>query len=225
MKFNREDFVKRKVVAGKNETLITPKGFKYSLIPAGITKHIFSIPDFILEKSISSFTSEVDGLKPKMISKQKQVDSFKKVYDKPLQSPYIYCISGRPNDLKAKLLAAFIMHKASNDLAALSIDEKTKRKMHLKSKPVFHSMMGWSKNTLLEYNNSPALLVISNVPKGMTDYKKEKLRDVLEKYSDTPRIVVTAGHDPLTFFNSELFLSVNYVCYLSDSIVKKSHEI
>ena len=71
----------------------------------------------------------------------------------------------------------------------------------------------------------PSLLVLSNVPSNSTNVKLEKLRDILESYSSVPRIVVTTGEDPITFFNQKLFLPLNYACYLTTSLVKKTIEL
>lgn len=229
MKFSKKDYTHKKLKPKDGQTLValqkTNKNEKV-LASHGVAKQLFSIPDFILEDRATTFVSELEGLKPKTVTKKKQIEDTLKVINNPLSAPYVFCISGNPNDLKAKLLATYILEKAIYQfIDKEKLDEKTQKTLKHKSAPVFHNVMGWSKNPLLENQVSPCLLVLSNVPKGMTQYKQEKLRDILERYSDIPRIVVTAGHDPLTFFNGSLFMGINYACYLTDGIVKKAHEI
>jgi hypothetical protein len=52
-------------------------------------------------------------------------------------------------------------------------------------------------------------LIISNINETSTPHKLEKVRDILEKYSECPRIVVMSGSDPLTFFGTKLFYQIN----------------
>jgi len=226
--YKRKDFKKSAPTKkGDFNVSLPDSSYEHKLLTShGVARQVMTFPSFSLENHVANFVSEVDGLKPKSVPKQKQLDAVKKVYENPFKAPYVFCISGNPNDMRAKMLAVMILSRAIHLFRSQKdLDEKTVRKLKHKSSPVFHNVMGWSKNPLLESSNSPSLLVLSNVPKGMTQYKQEKLRDILEKYSDVPRIVVTTGHDPVTFFNGSLYMSVNYVCYLTDKIVKKSHEI
>lgn len=196
-----------------------------TLMSRGVQRQTFSIPAFSLEDSVFSFTSEVEGLKPQSISKKDQLEMMAKVIKNPFHAPYICCISGKPNDLKAKLLATYIMSIAVKMQQAKSADEKTKKYLVSRSMPIFTNVMGWSQNKLLEQQEKPSLLILANVPQGMTQHKQERLRDLLEMYSSTPRIVVTANHDPLTFFNGSLFMHLNSCCLLTNSSVKKSYEV
>lgn len=226
----RADFMQRKVKKDDAEkTLIHVDGkgqFARSLVSRGVQKQVFSIPAFAMEESVTSFTSEVDGLKPKSISKKEQMDMMQAVIKNPFHGPYICCISGKPNDLKAKLLAVYIMQRAIQmQMNTAELSSKTQRYLKDRSLPIFSNVMGWSTNKLLEQQEKPSLLVFANVPQGMTQYKQEKLRDMLEMYSSTPRIVVTANHDPLTFFNGSLFMHLNACCFLTNSMVKKSYEV
>lgn len=196
-----------------------------SLVSRGVQKQTFNIPAFSLEDSVSGFTSEVEGLKAKSISKQEQIDMMQKIFQNPFHAPYICCLSGKPNDLKAKLLATYIMGVALSMQQNKKAPDKSKRYLENKSLPIYSNVFGWSTNKLLEQQEKPSLLILGNVPQGMTQYKQEKLRDLLEMYSSIPRIIVTANHDPLTFFNGSLFMHLNACCYLTNSMVKKAYEV
>ena len=229
-KVTRADFQKRKEKKSDVDNLIIKVDNKSpvyrSLISRGVQKQTFNIPSFSLDESVAGFTSEVEGLKPKSISKNEQTAMIERIIDNPFHAPYICCISGKPNDLKAKLLATYIMQSALMKQANKSkLPEKTQKYLSDKGQPIFSNVMGWSTNALLDHKEKPSLLILANVPQGMTQYKQEKLRDLLEMYSGIPRIVVTANHDPLTFFNGSLFMHLNACCYLTNSMVKKSFEV
>jgi hypothetical protein len=141
--------------------------------------------------------------------------------DDPFYGPYVCCISGRPNDMRAKLLAATMM------IRAIEIQPTIKRRsMSQRSLPLWHTVTGNFQNPLIEKNyERPSFLVLANIPMTATQVKLEKLRDILESFSDIPRIVVSVGEDPLTFFNSKLFLPLNHCFYLTNPSVKRLTEI
>ena len=74
-------------------------------------------------------------------------------------------------------------------------------------------------------NAEPSLLVITGLTPNSTPVKLEKARDLLEKHSNIPRIVVMAGEDPITFFMTRLYYSVNSIYYHSSALVKQRVEI
>lgn len=226
---SRADFQKRKEKkSDKDKQIIevTSKDqFAKALTSQGVQKQTFNIPSYVLDESVASFTSEVEGLKPQSISKQDQLEMITEILANPFHAPYICCISGKPNDLRAKLLATYIMRIAIEKQIKKEVSEKTLKYLNDKSLPIYSSVMGWSSNVLLDQKEKPSLLILGNVPQGMTNHKQERLRDLLETYSGIPRIVVTANHDPLTFFNGSLFMHLNACCFLTSSVVKKSFEV
>ena len=62
---------------------------KKLLITRGIPKQLFASKPFKLKDAISSFNSEVEGLKPKTINQQKQFEFLHKIF----LNPYIYLVS------------------------------------------------------------------------------------------------------------------------------------
>lgn len=159
-----------------------------------------------------TFTSNVEGLKPKMFSSKKQQAWF----DEFLEDPFIprtYCLVSAPNDGQAKLLAAFMMQYAA---------------LHTNSRvalPLWHDLTGGFNNTLIDSRNGRAqgasMLILNNVGATSTQPKLEKLRDVLETYTDIPKIVVATGCDPYMFFTKFLYLPIHALVYLTTAAIKR----
>ena len=161
-----------------------------------------------------SFTAKIEGLKPKFIEGKQQLDWYSKILDNPFR-PWCFCITSEPNDKDAKLAAAFLMQRAF-ELKGARIP------------PLWHDLMGGFENPLLDSNNmtfTPSMLVISNVLPNSTNTKIEKLRDILERYSKVPRIVVSAGMDPFSFFQKHLYYPLSGCLYLKTGLVKTDVEI
>lgn len=162
-----------------------------------------------------SFTSTVEGLKPKLFQAKKQIDWFEEFLDDPFQ-PKSYCLVSAPNDGMAKMLAAFMMQHAlarSDRMTAL---------------PLWHDLTGGFTNPLIERNDKAmgaSLLVLNNVGATSTQPKLEKLRDILETYTDIPKVVVATGCDPFAFFTKYLYLPIHALAYMTTGLVKKSVEL
>lgn len=73
-----------------------------------------------------------------------------------------------------------------------------------KRMPYWHNLLGGYKDDLRDNRkqyNKYDLLIISNVTENSTDVKCEKLRDLLELFSDKPIVVTHTGGEPIKFFN------------------------
>lgn len=195
------------------------------MLTRGVSRQVFSIKPYSLEESCSMFVSRVDGLKPKRVRKDKQISMVEKILKNPFYGPYVCCIGGKPNDYKAKLLAATIMYNAMKIQGDATKPDSIKRKLQGKSYPLWVNLSGTFNNPLLETNDKPSMLILSNFPDNCTQVKLEKARDLLEHFSNIPRVVVTAGIDPLTLFNSRLYLPLNCCCFLTNSSMKGTVEI
>lgn len=159
----------------------------------------------------SSFTTKIEGLKPKTFSQQKQLESFD-IYHKDPTSAGIFGIASAPNDGQAKLMAAYMMQ------------------LHLQAdpghRPVWHDLTGsFSSELMGEEPKNCTMIVLNNVGPDAVPIKKEKMRDILERYSDLPIVVVVNGSDPFTFFTRDMRKALTGVLYLTGAMVKKSHEI
>lgn len=156
----------------------------------------------------TSFTSDIEGLKPKVFSRQKQFEMFDKFLENPFE-PVNCCLVSAPDDGKAKLLAAYMMQ-----YALAQHDSRT-------ALPLWVDLTGGFDNQLIVNKVKPSLLVLNNVGVSSTQSKMEKLRDILEVYSDVPRIVVATGCDPYQFFMQHLFLPLHSLMYLTNTSIKK----
>lgn len=160
----------------------------------------------------SSFTSNIEGLKPKLFSFKKQVQWFEEFLEDPFV-PRTYCLVSAPNDGMAKLLAAFMMQHA-----ALNMHSRV-------ALPLWHDLTGGFNNTLIDSKNARAqgasMLIMNNVGSQSTQPKLEKLRDILETYTDIPKIVVATGCDPYMFFTRYLYLPIHALAYMTTEAVKR----
>lgn len=163
------------------------------------------------------FGPESERLNERVIEPRVQNQSLLS-YLEDVREPIVYGVSGNPDDAKAKYFAAY--------LVAAHLE-----KLGSKANVVWHTLYGGFNNPLLtEYDPvdgkaDPTLLVLSNLTPASTNVKLEKARDLLERFSDIPRIVVIAGEDPLSFLTTRLYSPINALAYFSESLLKKRMEI
>lgn len=200
------------------------------MVMRGMSKQVHSIHPYTLEEGLCSFISEVPGLKPKRVSKQKQQEMMGKIIEDPFYAPYLLCIAGKPNDMRAKLLACHLMMKAVM-IHSQPKEQTTKQRKLLKGRglPLLHTLVGGFDNPVIGKHTGevdhPSMLIITNVAPESSASKIEKLRDILEVHSNIPRIVVVAGSDPLSFFNTKMHMSLTACAFLTSNLVKKSVEL
>lgn len=165
----------------------------------------------------ATFACESEKLHEKFIEPQIQNDSLLRFMKEP-DLPIVYGVSGNPDDLKAKLFAAYLVQIHQQVLG-------------LKANVVWHTMYGGFDNPLLkEYDlvdgkAEPTMLVISNLTPNAPGLKLDKTRDLLERFQDIPRIVVCAGEDPLSFLTTRLYSPIHALAYFSESLVRKRIEV
>lgn len=181
-----------------------------TLLACGMNKMVLTVRPFTLRPC--SFTSTVDGLKPKYIESPLQLSWFTKMLDEP-RKPWCFCISSEPNDRLAKAAAAFLMQ---NYLMRCTRERR----------PMWHDLMGNFDNPLIGENAArPGFLILSNVMPSSTNVKLEKLKDILEYHTDIPKIVVTTGGDPFSFFSKYIKYPLSGCLYLKTSLVKSDIEV
>ena len=186
------------------------EAYRKVLLGRGVNPLAFVVKPFLLKPA--TFTSHVDGLKPKMIPADKQLDWFYKILEKP-DKPWCYCISSEPNDRMAKAVAAYLMQNFLIKKGTLP-------------NPMWHDLMGGFTNPIVDPNGSnPGFLVINNVLPTSTAAKLEKLRDILEYRANIPRIIVTSGADPFSFFNTHIKYPLTGCLYLKTSVVRGDLEV
>lgn len=187
--------------------------YQKQLIARGLPRDILRARPFDLPQYVSTFSSQVEGLRVRRVQKQVQLSKFEALSANPLSQPYVYIVSSSPNDGKAKQVAMYLMQRALMAVAAGNIP----RSAIGRQAPLWHTITGSWNDVLRDrpQEHSPGMLVLSNVTNLSTNVKLEKLRDLLELYNSVPRIIVISGEDPLTFANTKLLLPVNGVLNLS----------
>ena len=158
--------------------------------------------------------AELPGTKLRKVTTQRQIKNFEKMWDNPLWGSYLFVISSFPTDIRAKHVALSVMARAMDQYYKKKRDNKVLIK---RTPPIWHNVMGGFKDKFLDTEASvlPSLLILSNVVEDSTQLKCEKLRDILVKYDNIPRIVVTCASDPLTFMLGQLKHHCDGALYLS----------
>lgn len=167
-----------------------------------------------IEANTKKIECELDGMRLRKASVERQLKYFKKTWDNPLWGSYIYVISSYPTDLRAKHVALALMARAMDQYYQKKRDNKVLIK---RSPPVWHNVMSGFKDKLLDYESIalPSFVVLSNVTEDSTQLKMEKFRDLLVKYDNIPRIVTTCACDPITFMLGKIRHHCDGVLYLS----------
>lgn len=181
-----------------------PKGL---LIPG----HVFRQGKFKFEPR--TFFPEDERLEDTLLSEQVQIDSLQRFKDNP-SAPVYYGVGGSPDDNKAKYFAAYLSYLHYQKVPNASV--------------LWQPIYGGFSNPLLEnteYKSPPTLLVLYNLATCATTVKLDKLRDILDKYSDIPRIVVNAGIDPISFASVKLNVPINSMAYFMEKIVRRPNEV
>lgn len=146
----------------------------------------------------------------KVISTGKQLKGLQSILENPLRNSYTVGISSYPSDQRAKWVAQMIM------MAACHMAVKGKRPTG-KGLPLWHRVYGSLGDPLRDKASSdvpPSMLIIANVNDGSSAVKFEKVRDLLEKFSDIPRIVVSASEPPCNLFANKLYNPMRIGVYI-----------
>jgi hypothetical protein len=168
-------------------------------VPASV---LFATAPDTIEDHLTRISYESRGL-PKNISVDKQLEYIKNMRN--LTKPYLCVLSGETNDTIAAQIALLVCARVINDNAGQKI--------------YWHTLTGAFKDKIRDEDVPAAeaasshLLIISNVAKNSTNVKIEKLRDLLELYSNKPRIVVLGGMNPMDFCQSILYTKPSCVLY------------
>ena len=161
---------------------------------------------FLLSDNCHTIKTNIFGMRTKRISVAKQISAIEKLLENPLHGNYVLGISGWPSDLRAKQIAIQLM------AYAITVQQKTKNKViSSRSLPLWYRVLGGSECALRDkpLDPLPSMLIITNITYNSSNTKMEKVRDLLEIYSDIPRIVVMGSEvDPLSLFSSRLYYPI-----------------
>lgn len=147
----------------------------------------------------------------KSISVKRQLAMLASLWENPLRGHPIIGIGSFPTDLRAKMLAVNIMDRV------MTFQDKTNSsRIMRKDYPLWHKVYGGFKDPIRDegLQGSPSMLIVSNIDIDSTNYKVEKVRDILEMYSNIPRVVVVSGSCPMEIFAKRLHLPMDMGFYM-----------
>lgn len=190
-----------------------------SLKAHGVDHSVYtSTSKFDLEEMLIGFKPDIHNVKSRMYSAQKQHEGFMKLMEKPIKGHPLIVIGSYPTDARAKVLAANLMFEAIHQYRAM-----TPKQRRGKSQPMWHRLYSGFKDPLIDNGLKPSFLVISNITEESTPHKLEKLRDILEKHSDVPRVVVLGcKQDPVSFIAQRLYLSIKDAVFVGGQNIIRS---
>ena len=148
----------------------------------------------------------------KVIGSDVQEKSLQNFIDNPL-APCIYGVGSAPSDEKAKYFAAYLIQQ------------------YVLGVPAHRNRVCWQylysnfDNPIITRGETPGLIVLTGLTPNSSPVKLDKARDILEHFSDVPRIVVIAGEDPLTYFSTRLYFKLTHLFFTSEKIVKRRVEV
>lgn len=140
-----------------------------------------------LEVAAASYIHKSNG-RAKQVAEKIQLDHLKK-YGGVYGQPYTFCVSSPGHDGYAKFIGCWWFLKW--------IEQQQKTSL---ARPVWHQIDGGYYDRLRDTKVNCSGLIITGVVKGSSSIKVEKLRDVLEKYQNVPKVVLTSDESPLEFF-------------------------
>lgn len=164
---------------------------------------------FDLVHAITPFKPHVEAIRSKMMGPAGQLATAKRLLENPLKSNNVYCINSFPSDLRSKIFASLVMKRGVERWLEMSPQERKGR-----SQPMWVRIMGgYGDNDFIKNLKAanPNMLIITNINDESTQVKVERLRDLLECFDAIPRIVVTAGSDPITFMMKRVFYPLSGV--------------
>lgn len=183
---------------------------KDGLVSRAVPGSVWRCPTF--KWAPEAFATSSDELNEKFIEPSVQDASLVRFLKKPT-APMIYGVSGNPDDMKAKLFAAYLL---SAHCKALKGD----------ANPWWVTLTGGFDNQWIDGSRSrPSMIVLTNLTPQSTNQKLEKARDIIETFPDVPRIIVVAGADPLAFLAGRLHVPVNGLTYFCEALVRKKIEV
>lgn len=83
--------------------------------------------------------------------------------------------------------------------------------------------MGNFQNPALQ--DEPTLLIMTNLTPRSSNVKYEKVRDLIERHSTIPKIIVIAGEDPISFAATRLHVPCHALAYFGSEVSKTFNEV
>lgn len=169
-----------------------------------IPGHVFRQAHFKWQPQ--AFALEDAKFEGKLVSEKLQIDSLA-TFEQNTKFPGIFAIGGNPDDARAKYFAAYLTHLHMQANGAAS---------HVIWEPIYG---GFENRLLSKPDENVSMLVLYNLTPEATATKLEKTRDLLEHYSNIPRVIVLAGGDPVSFLCGRLHVPLNAIVYLQGQVL------
>ena len=157
--------------------------------------------EFDLESALLEFYTQIEGTTRKTMTVEDQYRLACSLLEDPFPERMCAFITGYPTDERAKMLGTHILKAAwKNSPSGLP-----------RRRPLWITLY----NNFLNYDKlkekKPSALFISNVTDQCTSSKLERLRDLLEIFSDIPRVVmIGSATDPITFASTRLRYAITH---------------
>lgn len=195
------------------------------LLKCGVPRSVLNNCGFELDKFVDLIEFDSDD-KKRQIPSSKQVDVFDKTLRDKLsfKKNWVYCICGASDPNKARCCAAMLVDRyLTRQQKAKTLNDEDAQKYELKRNPLWHKIYSGFSDKLRddklyrERIGIPGLLVLDCIYADMGTGKYDKSRELLDMYSDIPRIIIGAGTDPIDLCRNGLYCVPNRVLYLADS--------
>jgi len=158
-----------------------------------------------------AFMTESSRREKKIIEAKVQQNSLD-LFTRSPRTPLTYVVAGSPDDEKAKYFAAYLV-------------EIHRLRLGINADPIWEPVFNGYDNPILKRDLSPSIIVISNLSTKSNYLKYDKARDIIERFSSVPKIVVVAGEDPISFAQTRLHVPCHGIAYFANTSVKQVQEI
>lgn len=169
-----------------------------------VPRRVYQHGDFNFDAQDFAIGDDEGYLKRTIIGGEYQEKSLTSFLADPT-SPQIYACSSQPDDDKAQYFAAYLLQQYLKRVANAS--------------PFWIQAHQLSKEP--KEKGPASILVLTGLAKNSTQWRIEKARDLLEMYSDIPRIVTVAGDDAVTFFMTQLHMKNHRIFHYCSGAVKR----
>lgn len=182
---------------------------KLRVTDKGIRNHLGTYDRRGLKWDPQAFEIESPKLEKRIVEatvQQKSLDAF-------TQNPrraMTYIVAGNPDDRDARYFAGYL---AQVHLTALGLEAQVK----------WESITGAFANPAM--SEEPTLLILTNLTPRSSNLKYEKARDLIERHSTIPKVLVVAGEDPISFAATRLHAPCHALAYFGATISKTFNEV
>lgn len=156
----------------------------------------------------TAFVIENERMENKIIEASVQELSLERWVANP-KAPMTYIVAGSPDDEMAKYFAAY--------LADIHV-----QRLGINSDVVWEPVFNGFDNPIIKSVTMPSLIVLTNLSVKSNHLKYDKAKDVIERFSSIPKIVVVAGEDPISFAAQRLHVPAHGIAYFANAKASKN---